>query len=158
MPRATPIEDVSSARILCMIRSLTTAAASPVATDALIRGVRRRLGYGRTGRHIRSVISDHLKVAQRRHLITRAGALISVDYTSINDYNLTELQACVMDVVTRTPMDRGEAIIRSARALGFRRTGGQIGERFKSAINGLIRRKLLRGDTAHIWRTARRRA
>jgi hypothetical protein len=150
------IDDVPTSRILCAIRSVA-ATSTPLPADALIRNVRRKLGFDRTGSHIRATIADQLKLATRRHVIKRSGELVSVDFTSINDYSLAELQAVVMAVVTRQPMDRAEVIVAAARELGFSRTGGLIEERFKSAISGLIRRKRLGGDSAHVWRIARKR-
>lgn len=147
------IAAVPSAQILCAIRFLTAAAPEPVPKEMLIRSVREKLGYRRTGSHIRTAIAAQIRVAEKRRLITRAGELVSADCISINDYSLAELQDCTMEVVTRGPIDRAEVIVRATRALGFSRTGGQIEERFKSAINGLIRRKRLAGDSRHVWRT-----
>ncbi len=42
--------------------------------------------------------------------------------------------------------ERPAAIRAAARHLGFRRTGAQIQDAFKAAINGALRRKLLEAD------------
>ena len=45
---------------------------------------------------------------------------------------------------------RDDAIRAAARRLDFHRTGRQIRDAFKSAINGAIRRKLLKADALSI--------
>lgn len=155
-PAKPSIDDVSSTRILCAIRSLT-ATSAPITAEALVLDVRRKLGYGHTGPRIRAAIAAQLKVAEHRHLISRSGESVSVDYITIKEYSLAELQECVMSVVTRQPLERHEVIVSATRELGFSRTTEQIEVQFKRAINGLIRRNVLEGDIAHVWRSGRRR-
>ena len=149
---APSIANVPSAQILCAIRSLVSAASIPITLDALVQGVRRKLGFSRMGPRIHAVITAQIKIAEDRHLISRSGALVWPGYGSIFEYKITLLQECVMSVASRRPVDREAIIVAAARALGFGRTGGRIEERLKSAISGLIRRGHLEGDSRHVWK------
>jgi hypothetical protein len=65
---------------------------------------------------------------------------------SINDYTREELINHLLTAIGRKWWYRGDAIRAAARRLGFKRTGRQITGAFKSAINGAIRRGLLKYD------------
>jgi len=52
----------------------------------------------------------------------------------------------LLNAMGRAWIDREDAIREAARHLGFRRTGRQIRDAFKSAINGAIRRGRMEYD------------
>ncbi|CAN5478777.1 hypothetical protein BH20ACI3_BH20ACI3_02160 [soil metagenome] len=62
---------------------------------------------------------------------------------TINDYSRDELVNALLKGMGKKWWTRDDAIRDAARRLGFRRTGRQIRDAFKSAINGAIRRGLL---------------
>ena len=64
----------------------------------------------------------------------------------INDYSRDELISALLKGMAKKWWTRDDAIRAATRRLGFRRTGRQIRDAFKSAINGAIRRGLLEYD------------
>ena len=65
---------------------------------------------------------------------------------TINDYSREELVTALLRGMGKKWWTRDDAIRAAARRLGFTRTGRQIRDAFKSAINGAIRRGLLEYD------------
>ncbi|MBA3257272.1 MAG: hypothetical protein H0T64_11580 [Pyrinomonadaceae bacterium] len=65
---------------------------------------------------------------------------------TINDYSRDELITALLKGMGKKWWTRDDAIRAAARRVGFRRTGRQIRDAFKSAINGTIRRGLLEYD------------
>lgn len=64
----------------------------------------------------------------------------------INDYSRDELISTLLKGMGKKWWTRDDAILAGTHRLGFRRTGRQIRDAFKSAINGAIRRGLLEYD------------
>ena len=87
-----------------------------------------------------------LPIATKRRIIRKTGAAWTLDCRSINDYGRDDLIQALLNAMGRPWVEREDAIRAAARHLGFRRTGRQIRDAFKSAINGAIRRGLLESD------------
>jgi hypothetical protein len=111
--------------------------------DTAIREVARALGFNRTGSRINFRIRYMLPIATKRHIIRKTGAFWTSDCRSINDYGRDDLIEALLNAMGRPWVEREDTIRAAARHLGFRRTGRQIRDAFKSAINGAIRRGLL---------------
>jgi hypothetical protein len=71
----------------------------------------------------------------------------------INDYSRDELISVLLKGMGKKWWTRDDAIRAAVHRLGFRRTGRQIHDAFKSAMNGAIRRGLLEYDDQLIRRT-----
>jgi hypothetical protein len=72
---------------------------------------------------------------------------------SINDYSRDELISALLKGMDKKWWARDDAIRAASHRLGFRRTGSQIRDAFKSAITGGIRRGLLEYDGDYIRKT-----
>lgn len=92
-------------------------------------------------------------IAIKRGVIHKTETGFAIECRSINNYNRDELIEALLDAMGRAWIDREDAIREAARHLGFRRTGRQIRDTFKSAINGAIRRGLLEYDGELIRKT-----
>jgi hypothetical protein len=68
----------------------------------------------------------------------------------ISDYSGDELISALLKGMGKKWWIRDDAIRVAAHRLGFRRTGSQIREAFRSAITGAIRRGLLEYDGDYI--------
>jgi hypothetical protein len=120
--------------------------------NTAIREVARAIGFNRTGSRINFRIRYMLPIATKRRIIRKAGAAWAIDCRSITDYGRDDLVEALLNAMGRTWWEREDAIRAAARHLGFRRTGRQIRDAFKSAINGAIRRGLLEYAGADIRR------
>src|SRR5205814_435056 len=105
--------------------------------------VARALGFNRTGSRINFRIRYMFPIATKRRIIRKAGTAWTIDCRSINDYDRDDLIEALLNAMGRPWVEREDAIRAAARHLGFRRTGSQIRDAFKSAINGAICRGLL---------------
>jgi hypothetical protein len=79
--------------------------------------------------------------------------VLSLLSRNIGDYSRDELIGTLLSVMGVVWCEREEAIRSAARHLGFKRTGSLISDAFKSAINGAIRRGLLKSDGQLIRKT-----
>lgn len=116
--------------------------------DDALRDVARELGYARTGPRIHETLDGQMRAAVRRGIIYRENGR----YTIYERDDLIDYLLAAMGPVWR---ERDEAVTAAARHLGFRRTGRNIREAFKSAINAAIRRGLIERDGAKLIRKAR---
>ena len=71
----------------------------------------------------------------------------------IGDYSRDELIAVLLKGIGKKWWTRDDAIRAASNRLGFRRTGSQIRDAFKSAITGAIRRGLMEYDGDYIRRS-----
>ncbi len=153
-PRPSPTDDDSDARpvrivdefevedVLLHIRGIINSS-DPIPRDEAIREITHALGGERVGSNVRDLIDSALTTASRRLIVeTVGGALIPATRT-IEDYHRDFLKTTLNAVIGHTWTDEDEAIRAATRHLGFNRTGPNIREAFKSAINGLIRQKEL---------------
>jgi hypothetical protein len=120
--------------------------------DTAIREVARALGFNRTGSRINFRIRYMFSIATKRRIIRNTGAAWTIDCRAINDYARDDLIEALLNAMGRPWVEREDAIRAAARHLGFRRTGSQIRDAFKSAINGAIRRGLLKYDGDYLRR------
>jgi AraC-like DNA-binding protein len=122
--------------------------------DTTIREVARALGFNRTGSRINFRIRYMFPIATRRGIIRKTETGFAIECRSISDYRRDDLIDALLDAMGRAWIDREDAIKHAARHLGFRRTGHQIRDAFKSALNGAIRRRLLEYDGSEIRRAS----
>jgi predicted nucleotidyltransferase len=133
------------------IREVFSAVESLDQETAVIQ-IARVLGFRRTGARIADELRSALRTAIRRHIINRDKGVISIECTTIDDYTRDELIETLLAAMGSTWWDREDAIRTAARHLGFRRTGNRITKAFKSAINGAIRRGVVKADGVMIRR------
>lgn len=120
--------------------------------DTTIREVARALGFNRTGSRIDFRIRYMFPSATRRGIVSKTKNGFSIDCRTINDYRREDLINALLNAMGRAWWEREDAIRAAARYLGFRRTGRQIRDAFKSAINGAIRRGLLEYNGPNVHR------
>lgn len=116
---------------------------SGIGREAAIKELAAELGYNRVGPKIYSVLDSDIKAAVRRGIIDRENGLYSLDCRSISDYTRDMLKDAFLSVLGRTWKEQADAIRETAAYLGFTRTGRNIRDSLKSAINGLIRQGLI---------------
>jgi len=73
-------------------------------------------------------------------------------HRTISDYSRDELISALLKGLGKKWWTRDDAIRAASHRLGFRRTGSQIGDAFKSAITGAIRRGFLEYDGNRVRR------
>lgn len=126
---------------------------SSIAREAAIKEVAAELGYNRVGPKIYNNLDGDIKAASRRGIIDRENGLYSLDCRSISDYSRDILKDAFLSVLGRTWKDQTCAIRETASYLGFTRTGGNIQDSLKSAINGLIRQGVIERNGNELRRT-----
>ncbi len=147
--RLPDIETLDRETILAAIREVFSTSAQ-LDAEAAIPAVTRALGYARTGSRIYDNLKNNLRVAVQRGILRNEQGAYRIACRTINDYSQDERIAALLSALPRAWTPRPEAIRAAARHLGFRRTGAQIQDAFKSAINGALRRKLLEADKDRI--------
>jgi hypothetical protein len=113
------------------------------------------LGYGRVGGRIREVLGTDLQTAVRRGVLENDRGQYALLCRSMDEYELDHLVAMLTAAMGTAWQSREEAMVATARHLGFRRTGGNIRAAVTSAINAAIRRGLIERDGAEMVRRAR---
>jgi hypothetical protein len=147
--RAPGIEEFDRNELIAAIRDVFEANAE-LDREAATREVARKLGFARTGPRIAEAIDSALIAAVKRGVIKNERGWLSLDCRRIEDYPRELLTEMLLAAMGRGWTERGEAIVAATRHLGFRRTGSAIKERFKSIINGAIRRGALEYDGSQI--------
>lgn len=146
------IADFERDELMAAFREVFTANGA-LTREETIRDVARALGFNRAGSRINFRIRYMFPIATKRGIIAKTENGFSIDCRSINDYRRDLLIDALLDSMGRRWWERDEAVRAAARHLGFRRTGRQIRDTFKSAINGAIRRGLLEYEGRSIRRT-----
>lgn len=113
------------------------------------------LAARRLGSNNRADLDGHLLAAVRRGIIVREGGVYNLDCASIADYGRDDLIKHLRSAIGRVWHTRDEAIIATARYVGFRRTGKVIRKVLKTTINSAIRRKEVERDGPLLIRKAR---
>lgn len=106
--------------------------------EAFIRMAAAELGYKRTSNTVAQAIDNALRAASRRRIIATGRGVVYADCRSIGGYPLDVLKKVLLQAIGRTWRSRDEAMVLTARALGFKRTGKNIKAALKSAITGLL--------------------
>lgn len=119
---------------------------APRSRATLIRDLATRLGYQRVGKRIEETLSNDVRTAVRRGILEPAGAgAFKQASKSIDGYAREHLVKMMLSDMSGW-WDQNELIRATARYLGFRRTGKNIQQAFKSAINSAIRTGKLERD------------
>lgn len=137
--------DLTKRDLVCAVRAVFSDGRARTRASARWE-IAEELGIGVGGPAERQVLKAGLNVGIRRKVITRSADELVIDCRHISDYDRADLIAALRAATKRQWTDRDEAIRGAARHLGFRRTGKNITEQFKSAINGGIRRGELEKD------------
>lgn len=137
-----PIWETERVDVMATIREVFSSG-GPRDREQAFRDIAFALGYKRTGSRIREVLDRDIQTAVRRGILENRGGQLSLLCRGIEQYTLDHLIAMLLAAIGGTWWDREQAIIATARHLGFRRTGQNIRAAFKFAINAAIRRGLL---------------
>lgn len=147
------IDDMEEIDLLSAIRSVF-GKFEELERGSLAKEVSRELGFDRLGPNITAAVDEAINIASRRKIIRSERGVFVQECRTISDYTrdeLVEFLAATMRAHTGPSLwDREEAIRLAARHLGFKRTGPQIVEEFKSAINAGIRREVFEREGAQI--------
>jgi hypothetical protein len=147
------IEDMEEIDLLSAIRTVY-GKFEHLDRESLAKEISRELGFERLGPKIAAAIEEAINIASKRKIIRSDRGGFVLQCRTISDYTRDELVdflAATMRGHTGPSLwDRDEAIRLAARHLGFRRTGPQIVEEFRSAINAGIRRGILEREGAQI--------
>ena len=131
----------------------------PFSRGQLLAMMRDFFRLGALGSRIRRELSGDIRAAVRRGIMDNRGGRYTFLCRHIGQYDpsfLREQFLASLSANGHKPyalIGRDEAICHAARFLGFRRTGGNIDEAFRSAINSAIRRGELERDGGLIRRT-----
>lgn len=147
------IDDFDRDELVAAIREVFSQN-SELDRDSAIREVAHALGFARTGSRITEAIDSALIAAAKRGVIQNNRGVLSLLSRNIGDYSRGELINALLSSMGSVWREREEAIRAAARHLGFKRTGSSIRDKFKSAINGAIRRGLVEYDGNLIRRIA----
>ena len=119
----------------------------------LLRLVAARLGYQRLGKGIGTALKGQMRAAIRRKILGANGQTVWAETATMTDYDRDELVDTLRSVMRKNvAYDREEVIQRVARHLGFTRVGDTVAAPIRSAINAAIRRGVLGGNRATVWR------
>ena len=114
--------------------------------DEAIRQVAHELGFERAGSRVAQDIDNALRAASQRGVVYSEGGVLYCDCKGIRQYPRDVLKQTLASVIGHTWWNEDDAIVASARHLGFQRTGSVIKTAFKSAIRGALRLRLLERD------------
>jgi hypothetical protein len=117
-----------------------------------IKEIASEMGYGRVSQRIHDTLAGDLMAASRRGIVSRENGLYYLDCRTIADYPRDTLKDAFLSVLGNTWKDQEDVIRDTASYLGFTRTGANIQNAFKSAINGLIRQGCIERDGKEIRR------
>ncbi len=150
--RRRTIDDVSQEESLAKIRKVFADAGTRAGAERglAMKTISQELGFGRLGSNIREELESNLRTAVRRRIIERVDSdgTYRLATRSIGDYLLdppdsyTDLRRFLCAAIGRTWTDEAEAIRKTARYLGFARTG----EGISKVLSGAVKSAQIRGQ------------
>ena len=149
-----PIDQTDRNEVLSIVREVFADGVSRTRDEA-IRDIAAALGYRRVGPKIAETLSNDVRTAVRRGILTNEGNQFALLCRTIDGYTLDHLVDMLIAAIGPGWQTRDAAVTAAARHLGYRRTGTKIQTAFKSALNAAIRRSLLERDGATLIRKVR---
>ncbi|HUQ70193.1 MAG TPA: hypothetical protein VM165_11750 [Planctomycetaceae bacterium] len=111
-----------------------------------LRAVATAIGVQRLSMKQRKLVGQGLRLASLRGILAKSDNAYVLSALSIEKYSQVEAIHALRVAMGPALMTRDEAITAATRYWGFQRTGSRIRAKFTSAINGGIRRGLIRAD------------
>lgn len=148
-----PVEDWDTNEVMAAFRQAARKMGQ-CDRDTLLKAVSQELGYARLGAKIKTVLKGHLKAAIRRHIIGTDGkSTVWPETRTMDSFERDELVDTFVSVMRKgARYDREDVCRAVANHLGFRRLTDTVRAPIKSAINGAIRRGVLRYEKDELWR------
>ena len=131
---------------MCAIRQLFSDGQSRGREEA-IKDLSRQLGHERVGPRIGEELSNALRTAVRRGILSNNNDTLELMVRAISDYKRDFLKdQFLASLQGRSWEERDTAIRNFARWLGFSRTGPVVDKTTRSLISGLLRENKLESD------------
>ena len=132
--------------LMCAIRQLFSDGQSRGREEA-IKDLSRQLGHERVGPRIGEELSNALRTAVRRGILSNNNDTLELMVRAISDYKRDFLKdQFLASLQGRSWEERDTAIRNFARWLGFSRTGPVVDKTTRSLISGLLRENKLESD------------